>query len=213
MSAPVLYSFRRCPYAMRARLGLAVAGITVELREILLRDKPADMLQRSPKGTVPVLVLEGGQVIDESRDVMLWALQKNDPQQWLARQEESLAVIDCNDTQFKPWLDRYKYFERHPEHPREFYLQQALEILNPWENKLAANDGGLVQKPRCLADYGVMPFVRQFARSDWATWENLPLPYMQAWLHELETGPLFTAIMKKETVWDQKSAGVTVLWQ
>ncbi|MGB1581943.1 MAG: glutathione S-transferase N-terminal domain-containing protein, partial [Nevskiales bacterium] len=126
MSLPVLYSFRRCPYAMRARIALAKAGVTVELREILLKDKPAEMLALSPKGTVPVLQLPGGEVIDESLDVMRWALQGHDPDSWLEPDPELTEVlIEANDGPFKSALDRYKYFTRFPEQPREVYRAQG----------------------------------------------------------------------------------------
>lgn len=213
MSLPLLYSFRRCPYAMRGRLGLAAAGITVELREILLRDKPADMLKCSPKGTVPVLALPGGQVIDESGDVMLWALEQNDPDNWLSQRGASLSLVSENDEDFKPWLDRYKYFERHPEQPRRYYREQALQILTGWESRLRENDGHLIARAPRLADYALMPFVRQFARSDLSTWNDLPLPLLRAWLTRLENSDLFAVVMRKYPVWNQQSAGATVHWR
>ena len=114
---PIFWSFRRCPYAMRARLAIAASGQKVELREILLRDKPTDFLATSPKGTVPVLKLKNGQVIDESRDIMFWALEQNDPENWLAVWRRNpaftLAFLDRLDGAFKHDLDRYKYASRY----------------------------------------------------------------------------------------------------
>ena len=133
---PVLYSFRRCPYAMRARLAIQVADIQVELREVVLKNKPAELLAASPKGTVPVLVLPDGQVVDESRDIMLWALEQNDPQNWLQNSSLANQLIDANDVEFKPNLDGYKYADRYPE-SAEFYRQQAEVFLQRLEHGLA----------------------------------------------------------------------------
>lgn len=135
---PTLYSFRRCPYAMRARLALMAAGIAVELREVVLKDKPPCLLAASPKGTVPVLITAGGEVIDESRDIMLWALGQHDPLNWLQGDRAAMmALVDACDDGFKPWLDRYKYHDRHPEHPQAYYREQAEAYLVQWEQRLA----------------------------------------------------------------------------
>ena len=114
MSLPVLYSFRRCPYAIRARMAMAVAGTTVELREVVLRDKPAEMVAVSAKGTVPVLVLPDGTVIDESLDIMYWALRQRDPNRWLHQHADASPLLSRCEDEFKHWLDRYKYADRHP---------------------------------------------------------------------------------------------------
>lgn len=214
MTLPVLYSFRRCPYAMRARLGLAVAGIQVELREILLRDKPPAMLALSAKGTVPVLQLPDGEVIDESRDILDWALRQNDPQGWRQESERATtaALIAENDGLFKHWLDRSKYFERYPEHPRDHYRAQAESILAQWEQRLAANGGGLLRAACGQADYALLPFVRQYAHSDDAHWEATPFPHLQAWLRDYEASPLYRRIMPKWPVWPQAGPGITVDW-
>lgn len=124
---PILYSFRRCPYAMRARLAIAYAVVAVELREIELRNKPQAMLLISPKGTVPVLQLENGKVLDESLAIMLWALQQNDPEHWLKVSclANAKALIRRNDEQFKYYLDRYKYADRYPAYSELYYRQQG----------------------------------------------------------------------------------------
>ena len=125
MSLPILYSFRRCPYAMRARTALIVSGTAFELREVVLRDKPASLLAASPKGSVPVLVLPDGNVIDESWDIMLWALRQHDPEGWLgvdgSHVQAALPWVTENDTSFKRDLDRYKYPGRFPGHTQDFY--------------------------------------------------------------------------------------------
>ena len=128
---PVLYSFRRCPYAIRARMALIYSSINVELREVLLRDKPKSMLAASAKGTVPVLLLPDGRVLDQSRDIMLWALESSDPQQWYneALAEPVNCLIDCNDNQFKTHLDHYKYWDRFPEQPQQFYRSPSREVF------------------------------------------------------------------------------------
>jgi len=124
---PILYSFRRCPYAMRARLAIAYSGIKLELREIVLRNKPEEMLAISPKGTVPVLQLPSGEVIDESIDIMRWALAQHDPNDWYS--EPYIPAIESlitqNDESFKPWLDRYKYADRYPEQSETYYRNQC----------------------------------------------------------------------------------------
>ena len=130
MMYPTLYSFRRCPYAMRARLALAASGIKTELREVVLKDKPEALIAISPKATVPVLQTETGRVIDESIDIVRWALDKRDPLNWYEsltarQQQETDALINENDGAFKASLDRYKYADRYPEHSEQFYREQG----------------------------------------------------------------------------------------
>ncbi|MGH8499006.1 MAG: glutathione S-transferase N-terminal domain-containing protein, partial [Methylococcales bacterium] len=136
-SLPLLYSFRRCPYAIRARLAIATSGIEVHLHEVDLKAKPQSMLQLSPKATVPVLVLPDGRVIDESLDIMLWALRQHDPSHLLADPENAMMLIKRNDGQFKQALDRYKYPERYPEFPVAHYRAQAENVLHDWNTRLA----------------------------------------------------------------------------
>lgn len=212
---PVLYSFRRCPYAMRARLALAVAGIAVELREILLKAKPAAMLQASAKGTVPVLVLPDGQVLDESLDVMRWALQHKDPEGWLieADAQPSQELLHANDGPFKQWLDRTKYAVRYPEHSLQHSRAAALQILRDWDQRIAANQGALLGPQRRLADWALLPFVRQFAMIDSRWFEAAPVPTLRQWLQQGLSEPLFASIMPKFPVWDpQQGPGTPVLW-
>ncbi|MGV3510924.1 MAG: glutathione S-transferase [Novosphingobium sp.] len=197
MALPVLYSFRRCPYAMRARLAIAISGVAVELREIKLSAKPPAMLEASPKGTVPVVVLPDGGVIEQSFEVMHWALGRNDPEGWLERDDP--ALIARNDGPFKHDLDRYKYPERHGSDAIA-HQESGLAFLADLDSRLAEH-GQLCGKARGLADMAVMPFVRQFAATDPAWFENQPLPHLQRWLSEHLESDLFTSVMGKFAPW------------
>jgi glutathione S-transferase len=200
MTAPILYSYRRCPYAMRARMALDYSGIEVVIREIALREKPAAMLAASPKGTVPVLVLSDGAVIDESLDIMRWALAQRDPQAWLKNVTDSETLIAENDGSFKQALDRYKYAERFPEHPQQTYRAQGERFLSQLETRLQQHAYLLDAEPR-LADIAIFPFVRQFAAVDPAWWEEAPYPALRAWLTNWVESALFDSIMQKHPVW------------
>lgn len=199
MAEPVLYSFRRCPYAMRARLALAVSGTEVELREVKLSAKPAAMLAASPKGTVPVLVLPDGRVIDESLDVMRWALGQADPQGWLAGDDPDL--IARNDGPFKHDLDRYKYPERHGSDALA-HRAAGLAFLGDLEARLAKAPqlGGARMG---LADAAIIPFVRQFAAVERGWFDAQPLPRLQGWLAAHLASPLFAAIMLRLPPWHE----------
>jgi glutathione S-transferase len=197
---PILYSFRRCPYAMRARMAVAVSGMNVELREVVLRDKPPEMLAASPKGTVPVLVLPEGRVIDESLDVMHWALTQNDPENWLIRQDAIL--IAANDGDFKAALDRYKYPHRYAIEDNRPYRMVCYEVLVEIEARLAA--GGmdyLGGDSAGFTDVALFPFIRQFAATDQAWFDAQPLPHVQDWLKGLVSSAFFASIMEKYPQW------------
>jgi glutathione S-transferase len=194
---PVLYSFRRCPYAMRARLALAVSGTRCELREVKLGAKPLSMLDASPKGTVPVLVLPNGGVIDESLEIMRWALERSDPEAWLAR--DDAALIAMNDGPFKHDLDRYKYPERHDSDPIE-HRDRGLAFLRELDQRISPG-GQLCGSDPGLADAVIMPFVRQFAAVDQAWFGAQPLPYLQTWLGAHLNSDLFAAIMVRVAPW------------
>jgi glutathione S-transferase len=202
---PLLYSFRRCPYAMRARLALRYAGVAHTVYEVSLRDKPAAMLALSPKGTVPVLQLPDGRVIDQSISIMRWALAQHDPQGWLtqAPADAMQALIDTNDGPFKHLLDAYKYPERHPQRAQaEWRDEAAALLLKPLEAGLQAQGAHatpyLLGAHTCLADMALLPFVRQFAQVDAAWWRTAPLPALQAWLSRLLATDLFVAVMAKD---------------
>ncbi|WP_299789271.1 glutathione S-transferase [uncultured Shewanella sp.] len=205
MILPTLYSFRRCPYAMRARLGIYLSRAQVSLREIVLRHKPEPMLKASPKGTVPVLILPDGKVIDESLDIMFWALECGDPCQLLLREspqklEIAKALIDTNDNEFKPWLDKYKYADRHPEQREENYREQGERFISQLEERLSKH-GQLLGPTPSIADYAIFPFVRQFAHVNKPWFRASPYSNVQLWLNEHLTSTTFTHIMKKYPTW------------
>lgn len=204
-SLPLLYSFRRCPYAMRARLALVFANKHVELREIILSDKPVQMLAISPKGTVPVLQLLDGKVIDESREIMMWALGQNDPQELLDVKllAQAQELIDSNDNEFKHWLDRYKYADRHPQMTQQEYRQRGEEFLQRLE-VLLTNSSYLLGDRITIADIAIMPFVRQFAHVDRDTFYSLPYPNLQRWLQLWLEHPIFITVMKKYQLWHEE---------
>lgn len=200
-SLPLLYSFRRCPYAMRARLAIVFAGLQVELREIELRDKPQQMLAISPKGTVPVLQLEQGGVIEESREIMQWALERSDPSGLHTTDLAAAnALIELNDNQFKHWLDRYKYADRYPEHSQLEYRQHGEVFLQQLEQLLSKNKY-LLGATVSVADIAVMPFVRQFAHVDRSVFYTLPYPNLHQWLQEWLEHPALLQTMVKYPVW------------
>ena len=201
---PVLYSFRRCPYAMRARLALAASGVGYELREVVLKNKPPELLAASPKGTVPVLVLAGGEVIEESLDIMRWALAQNDPEGWLVQSEQGdiEALITANDGPFKHALDRYKYPNRYPQESNgdtTAFLTEHRSSAARWLESLDArlSQGWLFGPTPSLADIGTLPFVRQFAHTDKTWFANQPWPQLQAWLAAFEASSLFQGVMVK----------------
>ena len=201
-SLSCLYSFRRCPYAMRARLGLLFAELPVELREITLKNKPAHMLAISPKGTVPVLQLADGVVIEESRDIMEWALEQQDPQELLNPKtlHQGNTLIEQNDQEFKHWLDRYKYADRHLEMTQTEYRQKGEAFLQILEELLTKNTY-LLGDSVTIADIGIMPFVRQFAHVDRDVFYSLPYPKLQIWLKNWLAHPLFIQAMTKFQPW------------
>lgn len=202
MSAkPVLYSFRRCPFAMRARLAIASSGMTCALREVVLKDKPAEMLKASPKGTVPVLVLDEGRVIEESIDVMRHALGTDDPEGWLAGDgEEGRALVAETDGPFKHHLDRYKYASRYEGADAEEHRAEGLAFLRRLEARLAAQPF-LMGERFTLADAAILPFIRQFMIADEIWFKDQPLPYLHVWLQDFLASPRFARVMKNYPQW------------
>lgn len=201
---PRLYSFRRCPYAMRARLALLFAELLVELREIVLKNKPSQMLAISPKGTVPVLQLPEGRVIEESRDIMVWALEHNDKQGLLDAKliKQANDLLDKNDHEFKHWLDHYKYADRYPEMSQAEYQERGEVYLQSLEALLNKN-AYLLGDSISIADIGIMPFVRQFAHVDRDVFYGLPYPKLQRWLQDWLEHPLFKQAMTKFDPWQE----------
>ncbi|MDD2091043.1 glutathione S-transferase [Pseudomonas guariconensis] len=195
-----LYSFRRCPWAMRARLALRYAGCAVEICEVAMKNKPAELLALSPKGTVPVLDT-GDQVLEESLDIMRWALEQHDPQDWRlqaapAAAAQALELIARNDQTFKAQVNLYKYAERYPEHSREHYRQQAEPWLAELEGLLEGRPYLLAEHPS-LADAALLPLMRQFAGVEPAWFAGAPYPRVRTWLQGWLESDLFKAIMTR----------------
>ena len=194
MTEHVLYSFRRCPYAMRARMALRYSGVPLSIVEVSLKAKPEQMLAASPKGTVPVLVCADGSVIEQSLDIMHWALARHDPDNWL--QPGCNELIEANDTTFKVLLDRYKYAIRYPEHPMAFYRAQGAEFLQRLEDVLTRSPY-LAGPALSLTDVALAPFVRQFAHVDRDWFAQAPYPHLNAWLERFLASELFSSVMRK----------------
>lgn len=204
MQRPILYSYRRCPYAMRARMALRYANIDVEIREIALREKPAHMLAVSPKGTVPVLVLASGKVLEQSLDIMDWALAQSDLDTWNIQDQEgqilSADLIATNDGAFKQALDKYKYAIRFPENSLDVYRVSGEEFLKRLESLLRQNTY-LCRNTITKADVAIFPFVRQFSMVEEQWFEVANYPALKAWLNGLLNSQLFIDVMEKYPVW------------
>lgn len=210
-SLPILYSFRRCPYAMRARMALSVSGQACELREVVLRDKPAEMIAASPKATVPVLVHADGTVLEQSLDIMLWALDRNDPESWLTPEigdrDQMLDLIERMDGPFKHHLDRYKYANRYDANESIDHRAEALGHLQELEQRLTAHRC-LFGERLSLADIAIAPFVRQFANTDAEWFAAQPVPRLQAWLSEFTGSERFLSCMAKHAQWENTGPGI-----
>ncbi len=197
MAHIILYSYRRCPYAMRARMALQYAGIAVEIREISLRHKPQEMITLSPKATVPVLVLPDKTVIDESLEIMFWALNQQDVDGWL---DVDLAIakdlIKANDGWFKKALDAYKYADRYPEKTQAEHRVAGEVFLEQLERRLEQH-GRLCGQLISVADIAIFPFIRQFKGVDSDWFDNAPYVRLNQWLTSLIQSELFNSIMKK----------------
>jgi glutathione S-transferase len=198
---PILYSYRRCPYAMRARMALKYAGIDLEHREIELRNKPKSMLLLSPKGTVPVLCVDG-LVLEQSLDIMRWALMKSDPEGWAQVDEKTSQFwVNQNDGPFKVLLDQYKYLNRHPDLTVGDVLEAALDqMLVPMEEVLASSQYILGDR-MTYVDIAIFPFVRQFSMVDPQRFTTLPLNSTQKWLERHLQSDLFQSVMHKYPSW------------
>lgn len=208
---PILYSFRRCPYAMRARMAIAVSGQTCALREIVLRNKPPEMIQASPKSTVPVLVLTDDpdnpddRVIEESLEIMHWALGRNDPEGWLAPLSDDRKDIDAliaeNDGPFKEHLDRYKYPTRYENADPLHHRAQGTVFLEKLEARLL-KAAFLCGNEFTLADAAISPFIRQFANNDREWFDALDMPGVQRWLKCVLESDCFLRVMEKYPAWE-----------
>ena len=193
---PILYSFRRCPYAMRARLAIHRAGVAVELREVKLRAKPKAFLEASPSGTVPCLVSDQG-VIDESLDIMIWALRQNDPDHWLDLPPDAADWIARMDGPFKTALDRTKYPNRFAGSDLATARAAAHVILTDLDGSLARWE----QRNFGLLDAAILPFVRQFAHVDRAVFDAQPWPNLHPWMESFLASDQFAAIMDRPAPW------------
>ena len=202
---PILYTFRRCPYAMRARLAIKASGVIVEIREVKLKNKPEELLNISPKATVPVLYISSKKIIDESLDIMKWALEINDPLKLL--EQEKLNKIEVHNTlnklenDFKQNLDRYKYSSRFDQPNPELYRDKNLKILNEFNNLLQHNKG-IYSSHLSLLDYAIFPFIRQFRNVNSVWFDSLELKFLKSWLYELIDSDEFSSIMKKNLIWE-----------
>jgi glutathione S-transferase len=206
---PILYSFRRCPYAIRARLALCQAGVAVELREVVLSNKPAAMLLASPAGTVPVLQLPSGEVMAQSLDIMRWALGQNDADGWLARGDKpgQRALMEACDSDFKRALDRYKYADRHPERSAHAWRDDAVAcLIAPLEAHLSVTPQLGGERPG-LADAAIFPFVRQFAAVDAAWWAASPWVATRRWHDAWAGSAVMAACMHKLAPWQPGAPG------
>lgn len=213
MSLPILYSFRRCPYCMRAHMALKQSGIKIELREVKLSNMPDETLAISPEATVPVLVLPDGTVFTESWDIVKWSLAQNDPGHWLGDDSEHLLdaeiLIETSDFSFKEDLDHYKYADRFPEHSKEHYREACEEFIEELEDMLTDNDY-LLADQLSLADIGVFPFIRQFSLVDKDWFDSAPYPKVQKWLDSLINTELFQHIFQKHDLWKPDDTAIYI---
>ena len=192
-----LFTYRRCPYAIRSRLALYQAGIDYESIEISLKNKPGDFLALSPKGTVPLLVQSDGKIIEESLEIMLWALNINDREHWVLKDNDLCQkLIFENDFHFKKNLDKYKYADRFPEHPKEYYRSQCEIFLNALEEKLQFKLY-LIEDRISIADIAIFPFIRQFRLVDENWFLNSKYDALKKWLNGLINSCMFKEVMKK----------------
>jgi len=209
---PVLYSFRRCPYAIRARLAIKVSGVAVDLREVVLKRKPTALIEASPKATVPVLQLPSGVVLDQSLEIMRWALGLHDPDGWIGADdlEAAAALVDLNDGPFKQALDSYKYAPDDDARAAHRHRDDAVaRMLSPLNDRLVKRRYLLRNSPS-LADMAIVPFVRQFAAVDAAWFDSLPLTPLQAWLKHITGSRLFVSVMGRHRPWQPGDSEVTL---
>ena len=199
MVHPILYSFRRCPYAIRARMVLSYMEVSVELREVLLNERPQSLYQISSKGTVPVLLLKDGKVLNESLDIMRWAIKQGEQKLYEDKLNEQNQLIKYNDTKFKYWLDKYKYHVRYLEHSREYYQRKCSKTLAEYDMRLREN-AYLMGDRIGLADIAIFPFIRQCANVD-QNWFNNKYPNLNQWLEIWKQSRLFKSVMTKYNQW------------
>jgi glutathione S-transferase len=198
---PTLYSFRRCPYAMRARLALVMSDQETHLREVILRNKPQAFLDASPSATVPCLLTETG-ILDESLEIMIWALKRNDPDGWLTMPIAGTEWITRCDGPFKHALDRTKYATRYADAGPECERAKAITFLCDLDAQIT---DWMFDRPT-LADFAILPFVRQFAFIDKPWFDAQPWPNLYHWLDRFLTSDAFAQIMTKYPQWHEDDA-------
>ncbi len=211
MSEAVLYSFRRCPYCMRAHMALKNSALKIELREVVLKEMPDELLKVSTKATVPVLVMPDENSIDESWDILKWSLEQNDPDNWSGDDDQFLQdaemLVETNDFSFKSDLDHYKYADRFPEHSAEYYRDACVEFIEELEEMLGQNSY-LLSEQMSVADVAIFPFIRQFSLVDKNWFEHSDFKNVQAWLENLISTELFQDIFQKRDPWKKGAATV-----
>lgn len=213
MSVPILYTLRQCPYAIRARLGLRLAGIDIEQRHIDLRYKPAEMLAVTPKGTVPLLVFDNGDYIDESIDIMVWALTQHDPHNLLLSNAphafaEMINLIARNDYKYITALEHYKADVRYHQPEAHHYRTLCESFLQTLEMRLAQQHFLMANTPS-LADYAILPFIRQFSRVERQWFRQANYPRIKIWLNTLYQDPVFSKVMEKHAFWQSGTETTT----
>ena len=211
MVHPILYSFRRCPYAIRARMVLSYMEVSVELREVLLNERPQSLYKISSKGTVPVLLLDDGKVLDESLDIMLWAIKQGEQKLYEDKLNEQNQLIKYNDTKFKYWLDKYKYHVRYLEHSRDYYQRKCSKTLAEYDMMLRGNAYLMGDRIR-LADIAIFPFIRQCANVD-QNWFNNKYPNLNQWLEIWKQSRVFKSVMMKYNQWKLGDESLIVNFQ
>ena len=192
-------------------MALSYSTISVEIREISLRDRPEELYAVSKKGTVPVLITPDENVIDESLEIMFWALNNNDTQAWLDRSSnEEINLINNNDTTFKKWLDKYKYHDRYPENSKEFYRDNCEKILSNYEKQLE-DTKYLLRNDISISDVAIFPFIRQFANVDYPWFDN-NFNLLKTWLQNFCSSNLFLSVMEKHNTWENNHEPKIVCW-
>ncbi len=207
---PILYSFRRCPYAMRARMAIHISQQKCEIREVLLKDKPPSMMEYSAKGTVPVLVLQSGKVIDESLDVIDWALNLNDPYNWKRSKDlgKTKELIKINDGDFKFHLDRYKYSKRYENEDPNFHREKCLTFIKMINEELK-DSKYIYDNEISYIDISLLPFIRQFRIADNDWFDELPYENVKSWLSNFIDSKLLKSVMPKYDLW-KKGDEITI---
>lgn len=214
---PTLYSFRRCPYAIRARIALYYSGVQCELREVVLKSKPPALLSVSPKGTVPVMLVNSQtsisnevELIEESIEIVEWALTQSDPDGWLDYPVDHELIKNCDDD-FKYWLDRYKYADRFTENTEEYYFIKACDFLSKLDSSL--QDSLYIQSSKVsVLDIAIFPFVRQFAFVNGKKFDELPFSKVKSWLENLLESNLFLSVMNKYPMWVDGESDPVIFW-